>query len=75
MEGTDSFRLLNLQDGMGDKITMAMQNVSTLIAGLAIGFSSSWKLSLVVLACAPFLVIIMAFLVVRALFLPLRNVS
>ncbi|GJP32661.1 hypothetical protein CLOM_g17268 [Closterium sp. NIES-68] len=38
---------------VGDRLSLAVQNVATLIAGLIIAFSSSWLLSFIVLAQLP----------------------
>jgi ATP-binding cassette, subfamily B (MDR/TAP), member 1 len=50
------------QTGIGEKLTGAVQFTVTFIAGLAVGFSKSWLLTLVVLGCSPILIVIIAFL-------------
>lgn len=46
-----------LEAGIGDKISSAVQFTTMLITGLIIAFIYGWKLSLVVLLAAPFLMI------------------
>lgn len=36
-----------------EKVASAMRYTATLICGLAIGFSKSWKLTLIIMGCAP----------------------
>lgn len=47
-----------IQAGMGDKIATIIQQASTAIAGFAIAFVGSWKLTLVVLSTAPALAVV-----------------
>nr|XP_034375050.1 ATP-dependent translocase ABCB1 isoform X3 [Arvicanthis niloticus] len=48
---TDDVSKIN--DGIGDKIGMFFQNITTFLAGFIIGFISGWKLTLVILAVSP----------------------
>ena len=50
------------QTGIGEKLTGAVQFTVTFVAGLGVGFSKSWLLTLVVLGCSPILIVIIAFL-------------
>lgn len=49
-----------------DKVATMMRYVATLVCGIAIGFSTSWKLTLVIMACAPLFAIALATLIVIA---------
>lgn len=51
-----------LNDGFGDKMATFIQWFSTFIGGYSIGFIGGWKLTLVVMAAAPLLVIVAAVL-------------
>ncbi|XP_026264294.2 ATP-binding cassette sub-family B member 5 [Urocitellus parryii] len=42
-----------ISDGIGDKIALLFQNMSTFSIGLAIGFVKGWKLTLVTLSTSP----------------------
>ena len=42
-----------IANGMNDKVAMMIMNVTRALGGLVIGFIYSWKISLVILACAP----------------------
>ncbi|XP_048367466.1 ATP-binding cassette sub-family B member 5 [Sphaerodactylus townsendi] len=46
-----------IQDGLGDKISLIVQFSATFVAGIIIGFSYGWKLTLVILAMSPVLVV------------------
>lgn len=46
-----------IQGGIGDKLATAVQYTTTFIVGIAIGFAYGWKLTLVVLAVTPLLVV------------------
>ncbi|XP_039267518.2 ATP-dependent translocase ABCB1-like [Styela clava] len=46
-----------IQDGMADKVSLMIQYVCMVLAGLVIAFIYSWKLSLVALSVSPFLII------------------
>uniref|UniRef100_A0A8C6GQA9 P-type phospholipid transporter n=1 Tax=Mus spicilegus TaxID=10103 RepID=A0A8C6GQA9_MUSSI len=48
---TDDVSKIN--DGIGDKIGMFFQSITTFLAGFIIGFISGWKLTLVILAVSP----------------------
>ncbi|KAL5007420.1 hypothetical protein ScPMuIL_016226 [Solemya velum] len=45
-----------IHDGIGDKLGAFFQWIAAFVAGIAIGFTRGWKLSLVVLAISPLLV-------------------
>mgnify|MGYP002775661350 CR=1 FL=1 len=40
---------------VGDTLSLAVQNMSTIVAALAIAFSANWILAFVILAIVPFL--------------------
>nr|XP_012303158.1 ATP-binding cassette sub-family B member 5 isoform X1 [Aotus nancymaae] len=42
-----------ISDGIGDKIALLFQNMSTFLIGLAIGLMKGWKLTLVTLSMSP----------------------
>lgn len=46
-----------LNEGFGDKMATFIQWFATFIGGYSIGFAVGWKLTLVVLAVAPLLII------------------
>ncbi|XP_015281625.1 PREDICTED: ATP-binding cassette sub-family B member 5 [Gekko japonicus] len=46
-----------IQEGIGDKISLIVQFSSTFVAGIIIGFVHGWKLTLVILAVSPLLVL------------------
>ncbi|XP_052577067.1 multidrug resistance protein 2 isoform X2 [Peromyscus californicus insignis] len=48
---TDDVSKIN--DGIGDKIGMCFQSITTFLAGFVVGFISGWKLTLVILAVTP----------------------
>uniref|UniRef100_A0A8C8RR84 ATP-binding cassette sub-family B member 5 n=1 Tax=Pelusios castaneus TaxID=367368 RepID=A0A8C8RR84_9SAUR len=50
-----------INDGIGDKVVQLFQNMSTFIVGIVIGFVKGWKLTLVILATSPLVVISAAF--------------
>jgi ATP-binding cassette subfamily B (MDR/TAP) protein 1 len=47
---------LLIAGGIGEKLTGGIQHAVTFLAGLAVGFSTSWKLTLVIMSCVPLLV-------------------
>ncbi|XP_054846913.1 ATP-binding cassette sub-family B member 5 [Eublepharis macularius] len=47
----------NIQEGIGDKISLIVQFSSTFLSGIIIGFVYGWKLTLVILSISPLLVI------------------
>ncbi|XP_061530021.1 ATP-dependent translocase ABCB1-like isoform X1 [Phycodurus eques] len=47
--------ICKIQEGIGDKMGMLIQSVSTFILSIIIGFSIGWKLALVILAICPLL--------------------
>ncbi|XP_077454196.1 ATP-dependent translocase ABCB1-like [Stigmatopora argus] len=57
--GTLNTRLVDdvykIQEGIGDKLGMLIQSLSTFVASLIVGLYFGWKLSLVVLAVCPLL--------------------
>lgn len=54
--------VITIQGGIGEKLSLGVQYAVTFIAGLAVGFSTSWKLTLVIMACVPMIIILIAFL-------------
>ncbi|KAG9476541.1 hypothetical protein GDO78_003207 [Eleutherodactylus coqui] len=48
---TDDVQKIN--EGIGDKIAMLLQSLTTFITGFIIGFVKGWKLTLVILAISP----------------------
>ncbi len=57
-----SENVLLVQAGMGEKLAGALQHGTTFIAGLIVGFVTSWRLTLVIFACTPMLIFIVALL-------------
>ena len=51
-----------IKTGIGEKLGMVFQTLATFVTGFAIGFSKSWKLSLVILSVVPVLGISMGVL-------------
>ncbi|XP_060270944.1 ATP-binding cassette sub-family B member 5 isoform X3 [Ovis aries] len=51
---TDDINKIN--DGIGDKIALLFQNMSTFSVGLAIGLVKGWKLTLVTLSTSPLII-------------------
>jgi ABC-type multidrug transport system fused ATPase/permease subunit len=47
-----------------EKFSTAIKSFCTLIVGIVIGFTTSWKLTLVIMGCAPFFAISLAVLIV-----------
>ena len=56
--------IMKLQMGIGDKIFTFAQWVTTFIAGYTVGFVQGWKLTLVILAVAPLMVVAVGFIAV-----------
>ena len=56
-------QLEQVEIGISDKIGVIIQQFAQVIAGLCIAFTSSWKLTLVMLCVAPFIVIDMLILI------------
>ena len=54
--------ILIIQGGMGEKLAGGIQQFTTFAAGLIVGFVTSWKLTLVIFACTPMIVIIIGIL-------------
>ena len=50
-----------------EKVAAIVRYTCTLVCGLAIGFSTSWKLTLVIMACAPLFATALAVLIVTAI--------
>ena len=46
-----------IEGTIGDKVSMAIMNVSRAVAGLIIGFIYSWRISLVILSVSPVLAV------------------
>lgn len=44
-----------IQEGIGDKLGMLIQQLSTFFASFIIGFAKGWKLTLVIMAFSPVL--------------------
>ncbi len=44
-----------INEGIGDKLGMLLQSLTTFITGIIIGFVKGWKLTLVILAVSPLL--------------------
>ncbi|XP_056308710.1 ATP-dependent translocase ABCB1-like [Danio aesculapii] len=44
-----------INEGIGDKLGMLIQNLTTFLVGIVIGFAKGWKLTLVILAVSPLL--------------------
>uniref|UniRef100_A0A672QJF7 ATP-binding cassette sub-family B member 5 n=1 Tax=Sinocyclocheilus grahami TaxID=75366 RepID=A0A672QJF7_SINGR len=44
-----------INEGIGDKLGMLLQNLTTFLTGIIIGFVKGWKLTLVILAVSPLL--------------------
>ncbi|KAL4617085.1 multidrug resistance protein 1-like, partial [Arapaima gigas] len=47
--------IFKINEGIGDKLGMLIQSLSTFIAGFVVGFITNWKLTLVILAISPVL--------------------
>lgn len=50
-----------IEDGLGAKLTLGVQGLTTFIAGVVLAFTLSWKMSLVLLGFIPFLGGVMGF--------------
>jgi ATP-binding cassette subfamily B (MDR/TAP) protein 1 len=50
-----------------EKVPTTIRYTATLVTGLAIGFSTSWKLTLVIAACAPLFAIALTILIITAI--------
>lgn len=48
---------LLIQDGIGEKIPLALNQLSTFLAGFVIAFTKSWQLTLVLMSAIPFIAI------------------
>jgi len=52
------YRDLNkVHDGIGQKIGMFLQNAAVVLTGFIMGFAYGWKLTLVIIAISPLLMI------------------
>ena len=51
-----SSHIERVKEGTGDKLGLMLQNVATFLAGYAIAFVYSWKLTLVIMAVMPLLI-------------------
>ncbi|XP_015213560.2 ATP-dependent translocase ABCB1 isoform X1 [Lepisosteus oculatus] len=47
--------IYKVNEGIGDKVALLIQSVTTFIAGFIVGFITGWKLTLVILAVSPLL--------------------
>lgn len=56
--GSDVYKI---QEGIGDKVGLLIQAYTTFITSFIIGFTTGWKLTLVILAVSPALAISAAF--------------
>lgn len=56
--GSDVYKI---QEGIGDKVGLLIQAYTTFITAFVIGFTTGWKLTLVILAVSPALAISAAF--------------
>ncbi|KAI1885483.1 hypothetical protein AGOR_G00204160 [Albula goreensis] len=45
--------IFKIQEGIGDKLGMLIQSVTTFLTGFVVGFAKGWKLTLVILAISP----------------------
>lgn len=54
---TLSTQSMKFQDGIGDKFSQIIQQLSSFVTGFIIAFVSGWELSLVIIACLPLLII------------------
>lgn len=54
--------MITIQGGIGDKLALGVQYAVTFIAGLGVGFATSWKLTLVIMSCVPMLIVIVAWM-------------
>ncbi|KAG9342824.1 hypothetical protein JZ751_015696 [Albula glossodonta] len=45
--------IFKIQEGIGDKLGMLIQSVTTFFTGFVVGFAKGWKLTLVILAISP----------------------
>ena len=62
--------MVKIHDGIGDKLAIFIQWVTTFFAGFTVGFSREWRLTLVIFGLTPFLAISGAFMTkVRSLML------
>jgi ATP-binding cassette, subfamily B (MDR/TAP), member 1 len=57
---------VSIQQGM-EKVTAIVRGLATTICGLAIGFATSWKLTLVLAAVAPLFALALAILIINAI--------
>ncbi|ESO91246.1 hypothetical protein LOTGIDRAFT_153678 [Lottia gigantea] len=53
--------LERIREGIGDKFSLCIQFVAQFISGFAIGFTKSWKLTLVMMSLTPLLAVCAAF--------------
>ena len=54
---------LQISAGM-EKVCSILKTICTLVCGITIGFTTSWKLTLVIMGCAPFFAIALAVLII-----------
>jgi len=48
--------LERVREGLGSKCSFVIQYIATFIAGITVGFITSWKLTLVVMIVGPFFI-------------------
>jgi ATP-binding cassette subfamily B (MDR/TAP) protein 1 len=46
-----------MQDGIGEKMSIFLYFISTFVAAVIMSFLNGWKLTLVVLSCAPIIIV------------------
>lgn len=44
-----------INEGIGDKVGLLVQSITTFVAGFVVGLTRGWKLTLVILAVSPVL--------------------
>ena len=49
-------------DGIGDKVAILLQSISSFVAGISVSFFYGWKLTLVIISVSPLLVLCGAFI-------------
>jgi ATP-binding cassette subfamily B (MDR/TAP) protein 1 len=46
-----------MQDGIGEKMSIFIYLITSFVAGIIMSFLNGWKLTLVVLSCAPVIIV------------------
>ncbi len=49
--------MTKIQNGIGDKVGTVIQSTSMFLAGFIIGFTYSWKMTLVIMSLSPALIV------------------